>query len=93
MTQPAWTPLALTPLTNNVWQGALTLPPTAGVTNELLSFAYEGADALGNVSTVIAGKSVFEVYQGELPALPPPEGLSAQALAGGRVELDLAQCG
>ena len=86
-TQPAWTLLALASVTNNVWQGTLPLPPTAGVTNELLSFAYEGVDDLGNVSTNIAGQTAFEVYEGELPGLPPPDGLTARALAGGRVEL------
>jgi RHS repeat-associated protein len=87
LTHPIGSPVGLTALTNNVWRGELILPRDAGLTNELLSFAYQGTDVLGNVGTAVSGQSDFEVYQGALPALSPPEGLSAQAVAGGQVNL------
>lgn len=79
--------LDLSPLNETVWQGSVTLPPSAGETLEMLSFGYEGVDALGNLSDIIAGDSAFQVYQSELPALSAPGALAARAGAGGRVEL------
>ncbi|MGD9612418.1 MAG: Ig-like domain-containing protein, partial [Kiritimatiellia bacterium] len=85
--QPDWTDLQLSPLTASSWSGSLILPADAGQTGESLEFAYRGVDDLGNTGTVIAAQSSFQVYQGELPPLESPWGLTGEALPGGQVRL------
>jgi RHS repeat-associated protein len=85
--QPDWTDLFVSPLTANSWSGSLMLPAAAGQTGESLEFAYRGVDDLGNTGTVIAAQSSFQVYQGDLPPLESPWGLTGEALPGGQVKL------
>ena len=71
------------------WQGSFTLLPSDGVKDvETLTFSYSGTDYLGNVSTQILCNSRFQVYQGNLPPLAAPSGLTGQALPGGKVQLN-----
>lgn len=81
------TAVALAKTGELAWTGGFILPAEAGAVVEALSFTYLGLDELGNESTTIVGPSSFEVYQGELPALEAPLGLSARSLPGGEVEL------
>ena len=70
------------------WQAVFVLPADAGASEaESLSLTFQAADDLGNVSGKIAPDNRFQVYQGDLPPLAAPEGLSGKALAGGRVAL------
>lgn len=70
------------------WKGSFTLPGDAGAAEvETLSFQYQGTDAIGNVSTSIAGDLDAQVYQGALPPLGVPDGLTGKALSGGQVQL------
>ena len=73
------------------WVGGFILPQDGGATAEALVFDYLGVDALGNESTHIVGPSSAEVFQGALPALPAPLGLSGTSLPAGRVRLAWAQ--
>ncbi|MBP7867878.1 MAG: chitobiase/beta-hexosaminidase C-terminal domain-containing protein [Acidobacteria bacterium] len=69
------------------WEGALTLPADAGADGgEWLVFTFHAVDDLGNAGTRIAGRSAFEVYQGELPALAAPV-ITGKALPGGNLSL------
>ncbi|MBW0149235.1 Ig-like domain-containing protein [Marinobacter arenosus] len=76
-----------------VYTGRFRLPLSAGqnssgeTTAEILSFQYSARDDLGNESTKVPNDAEFQVYQGELPPLATPAGLTARALPGGRVEL------
>ena len=85
-THPDPVPVALAPAGSN-WVGALTLPATAGLPAESLSFAYQGEDDLGNSGGMIRAANSFEVYQGELPVLSTPYGLVAESGTGGVVRL------
>ena len=70
------------------WQAGFTLPTDAGLeAAETLRFFFETQDDLGNTSTSIRAENQFQVYQGELPPLAVPLGLTAQAEAGGKVAL------
>lgn len=70
------------------WKASFQLPEDAGRdAPEQMSFAAIATDALGNTSSRITAANLFQVYQGDLPALPVPLGLSAQALPGGKVQL------
>ncbi|MCW0203598.1 MAG: Ig-like domain-containing protein [Rhodanobacter thiooxydans] len=70
------------------WRAKFQLPADAGLPNaEQLGFASIAADALGNLSSQIKTTNAFQVYQGELPALNVPVGLTATALPGGKVQL------
>jgi fibronectin type 3 domain-containing protein len=72
----------------NRWRGEFTLPSEAGEAEpEHVSFEFEAQDALENTGTTVYGRNRYQVYQGDLPPLGIPEGLSARALAGGQVEL------
>ena len=53
----------------------------------MLTVSYRGMDDLGNDGTRIVSPHQFEVYQGALPGLESPLGLTARALPAGRVEL------
>ncbi|MCK4542700.1 MAG: RHS domain-containing protein [Spirochaetales bacterium] len=70
------------------WQGIFVLPTDAGLTEpETLKFIYQGIDYLDNESNNILCNNLFQVYQGELPPLDPPDGFTAVALSGGRIRL------
>ena len=85
--QPAPIEVALTSSSPSNWVGTVALTALAGATNEWLSFAYEGVDIVGNLSTSVQGAASFEVYQGLLPAPDPPSGLTATVGKGGAVAL------
>ena len=88
-TSPAEQPVAsLTPGTNNLnWIVGFTLPANAGVPVETLTLLFRGEDALGNVGTRIQAPYQFQVYQGALPPLESPVGLSAKSLPAGAIQL------
>jgi len=72
-----------------VYSGRFRLPASAGEDAvQLLGFAYQATDDMGNVSQRIQGRREFQVYQGSLPPLDIPQGLSGKSLAGGRVALE-----
>ncbi len=82
-------PLELSAVSEVIWRGRFTLPGDAGgVGVETLSFVFEAVDDLGNRSDRITAANRFQVYQGELPPLATPAGLSAEARPGGAVELN-----
>lgn len=79
---------SLTAVDATHWTANITLPADAGLTDiEVLEFSFSAEDDLGNVGTTINGQSRFQVYQGDLPPLQPPAGLTAKALPGGKVQL------
>ena len=86
----AWSNVALAPLTASSWAGTLQLSAQAGQSPEYLEFQYEGVDGLSNTGRTIAGESRFQVYQGALPPLDAPLGLTGSALSDGWVQLDWA---
>jgi hypothetical protein len=60
-----------------VYSGHFRLPASAGEQAvQLLGFDYQASDDLGNVSERILGRREFQVYQGDLPPLDIPQGLS-----------------
>jgi YD repeat-containing protein len=70
------------------WQGAFMLPAEAGLAQvENLQFAYQGTDDLQNVSARILCNNSFQVYQGDLPPLDPPQNLAGKSLPGGKISL------
>ncbi len=70
------------------WQSTFTLPADAGLSEaESLSLVYSAADNLDNIGTDIEPTNRFQVYQGDLPPLAAPDGLTARALPGGTVLL------
>lgn len=70
------------------WRGIVSLPSDAGVgTPENISFTFRGIDDLDNLSTKITAANRFQVYQGSLPPLDVPGGLSAKAQPGGKIQL------
>lgn len=78
----------VTPGTNNLeWQVSLPLSASAGSTVESLQFALEAEDSLGNGNASFATTSSFEVYQGDLPPLAVPAGLTAKSKPAGAVDL------
>lgn len=80
--------VTLTAVDATHWQASLSLPADAGLNGiETLRFSYQAEDDLGNLGETINGQSSFQVYQGELPPLDPPAGLTATALPAGRVQL------
>ncbi|MEJ2406518.1 MAG: right-handed parallel beta-helix repeat-containing protein [Candidatus Thiodiazotropha sp.] len=71
-----------------VWRGSFQLPADGGLTEaETLSFEFTAQDDLDTVSHAINAGNSYQVYQGDLPPLDIPTGLSATALPGGGVEL------
>lgn len=80
--------LSLTAVNAVTYSASFTLPADAGqAAPETLRFRQTSMDALDNVSSVVAGFNQFQVYQGDLPPLDVPVGLSAQARPGGQVRL------
>ena len=71
------------------WNGSVVLPADAGLTAvENLSFIFSATDDLGNVSSKIEGDNLFQVYQGDLPPLATPTGLTGTALPAGEIRLN-----
>ncbi|WP_229728314.1 hypothetical protein [Marinicella pacifica] len=78
----------LSEIANRQWQATFTLPADAGLSEaETLSFSYLAIDSLGNEAGVINLENQFQVYQGSLPPLDAPIGLTAQAHPDGLVKL------
>ena len=76
-------------LAGDRWRVSFQLPADAGTNGvETLSFDFVAVDALGNASSAVNTANQFQVYQGELPALNVPLGLSARALPAGQVALE-----
>ena len=69
------------------WFVTLTLPADAGTTTENLTLGFSASDDLNNPGTTIVPVSTFQVYQGNLPPLAVPSGLSAQAQPAGAIAL------
>ncbi|MCJ8503060.1 fibronectin type III domain-containing protein [Desulfatitalea alkaliphila] len=93
---PGRTPVQITGLTAvapvggdiQTWQATFQLPADAGRDQvETLRFLFLAEDELGNPSDRILAPNQFQVYQGELPPLAAPTGLTARALPAGRVAL------
>ncbi len=71
------------------WLGSLMLPADAGRKEvENLQFVYRSMDDLGNIGTRVLCDNRFQVYQGDLPPLDAPQGLTGKALSGGRIKLN-----
>ena len=80
----------MTPFEGHVqtWQATYILPADAGLAEpETFQLIYTGVDDLGNVSGDVLCLNRFQVYQGELPPLDPPAGLTALSLSQGRIAL------
>jgi RHS repeat-associated protein len=70
------------------WQAQFSLPSDTGLSEaETFYFIYQGSDDLDNLSNRILTDNLFQVYQGELPPLEPPQGLTAVALPEGHIRL------
>jgi RHS repeat-associated protein len=69
------------------WIITLTLPADAGAVPENLALAYTVSDALGNIGSTIVPPHVFQVYQGNLPPLAVPSGLTATPQPAGAINL------
>ncbi len=70
------------------WQATFTLVADAGLAQvENLQFVYSGMDDLDNTGNRILCGNSFQVYQGNLPPLSPPQTLTAKSLAGGQIKL------
>lgn len=77
-----------------LWRALFTLPADAGqAAPEMLAFAFEARDDLGNVGNEIAAPNDFQVFQGSLPPLDPPDGLAASPLPGGDVRFSFDAVG
>ncbi len=80
--------LTLTATSATTYSASFTLPADAGQgAPETLSLRHTAKDALDNVSSQVAAFNQFQVYQGDLPPLDVPIGLSAKAQPGGKVRL------
>ncbi len=92
LSQSAPTPqpvASLTPGADPVhWTVTLKLPREAGQSAETLTIQYQGEDDLGNSGSDIEPHHEFQVYQGDLPALVAPVGLSAKTGPGGQITLE-----
>ncbi|MDO8933222.1 MAG: hypothetical protein Q7U97_12570, partial [Rhodocyclaceae bacterium] len=70
------------------WQATFVLPSDAGLPEaETLRFIYSGTDDLNNVSSSILAGNQFQIYQGNLPPLSAPAGLTGQSLPAGKIKL------
>ncbi|MCP4688616.1 MAG: hypothetical protein GY859_11235, partial [Desulfobacterales bacterium] len=85
---PDITKIPTAPGDAETWQAIFTLPADAGQSApETLAFIHQGADDLGNTSSRILAANAFQVYQGDLPPLPAPDGLKAEKLSEGAIKL------
>ena len=83
--------IATQPGHSQTWQATFTLLADAGLAQvENLQFIYSGIDDLDNVSTRILCNNSFQVYQGNLPPLSPPQNLTGKSLPGGQIKLTWA---
>ena len=70
------------------FRAVFTLPADAGAADaESLSLTFSGVDYLDNPGSDIEADNRFQVYQGDLPPLAAPDGLTGTPLPGGRVLL------
>ena len=80
--------IATQPGHSQTWQVTFILPADAGLAQvENLQFIYRGTDDLENVGTRILCDNSFQVYQGNLPPLNPPQNLTGKSLPGGKIKL------
>ncbi|OGV43507.1 MAG: hypothetical protein A2X46_13055 [Lentisphaerae bacterium GWF2_57_35] len=79
--------ISLTNLTSTTWCSAFVLSEAAGSNTENLVFHYKGYDDLCNTGANISVKHDFQVYQGDLAPLAPPEDITPRALADGQISL------
>jgi large repetitive protein len=70
------------------WLASLVLPATAGADVETLTLNFTATDDLDNIGQTITPPHTFQVYQGQLPPLAVPAGLTAEALPAGEIYLD-----
>lgn len=71
-----------------VWNLSLTLPNSAGANDpQNLSFGFSAFDYLDNQGSLVTSQNQFQVYQGNLPPLGIPTGLSAAAKPNGIIDL------
>ncbi len=72
----------------SLWSGSFTLPSDAGLPDpQNMVFELTALDAIGNVGSTIEGENLYQIYQGLLPPYDIPSGLSATAIAQGKVAL------
>ena len=70
------------------WKTSFVLPSDAGLEEtETLSFKYNSIDNLENVGSDIVCENTFEIYQGTLPPLAVPSGLTGDSLPDGKIYL------
>ncbi|MBN1268516.1 MAG: hypothetical protein JXB04_02930 [Kiritimatiellae bacterium] len=79
--------VSLDPLPSSRWQADFTLPADAGSPAEYLEIRYDGEDDLENLGATINAPHEFEVYQGDLPSLGVPGGLTAKSRPGGDIQV------
>lgn len=80
--------LNLTRIDDSTYSTRFTMPSDAGQSApETLSFRHTARDALDNLSSQVAAFNQFQVYQGDLPPLDVPVGLSAKPQPAGKVRL------
>ena len=85
------TQIATRPGHSQTWQVTFSLLADAGLAQvENLQFVYRGTDDLENVSARILCDNSFQVYQGNLPPLDPPQNLIGKSLRAGRIKLTWA---
>ncbi|WP_337261484.1 MULTISPECIES: Ig-like domain-containing protein [unclassified Serratia (in: enterobacteria)] len=78
----------LTALDPTTWQATFPLPADAGLgAPETLQFRSEAIDTLDNHNTKIAAYNRYQIYQGTLPPLPIPLGLTAKSRPAGAIQL------
>lgn len=78
----------LTLVNSTTYKASFTLPSDAGLASpEVLSFSSQAQDDLDNISSKVLAFNRFQVYQGNLPPLDIPLGLSAKAQPAGKVKL------
>ena len=91
LSNTAPTPNAVSSVTpgadNLTWIAVINLASTAGQTTENLILSYSATDDFDNVGTSIIPVRTFEVYQGNLPGLDSPLGLSAVSKPAGHIDL------
>jgi large repetitive protein len=92
LSTPGRQPIAVTGMTQlspTSWRASFTLPADAGqVGPETLVFSFQALDDLDNLSNKITAFNRFQVYQGNLPPLDVPLGLTGKAIPGGKVNLN-----
>nr|WP_320192686.1 right-handed parallel beta-helix repeat-containing protein [uncultured Desulfobacter sp.] len=70
------------------WQAVFTLPADAGLDQaETLEFTFSAGDDLDNSSDEISADNAFQIYQGDLPPLDAPTGLTGVSLPQGKIKL------